>query len=125
VAFAKVVDRCWAWTYHRRCLPRRKANCAAHGLTNVQFQLSSGDLIELPGKFDLVHSYIVFQHIEARRGKALFARLLKTIAPGGAGAIHFLYSKATFAPSLGVAPQPVKPAAADALRLLWPSRRCL
>jgi SAM-dependent methyltransferase len=110
VAFAKVAEEVLGLDVAPSMLAEARANCAAHGLTNVECQLSNDDLLKMPGKFDLVHSYIVFQHIEAKRGKAVFARLLKTIAPGGVGAIHLLYSKSAFSPSLGVAPEPVQPA---------------
>ncbi len=38
--------------------------------------------------FDLVHTYIVMQHIRPKQGMAIIAGLLDRVAPGGAYAIH-------------------------------------
>lgn len=80
-------------------------NCDERQLNNVQLIRSDDDLSSLTGTFDLVHSFIVFQHIPIRRGRALFAKLLRHIRPGGVGALHLTYSKAQFAPTHGIAPQ--------------------
>jgi hypothetical protein len=47
----------------------------------------------VPGTFDLIHSYIVFQHIPPARGEALFRAMLARLEPGGAGAVHFTYGR--------------------------------
>ncbi|MBA2353601.1 MAG: class I SAM-dependent methyltransferase, partial [Acidobacteria bacterium] len=44
------------------------------------------------GRYDLVHSYIVFQHVPPDEGYPLIARLLGCVAPGGAVALHLLYA---------------------------------
>jgi hypothetical protein len=44
-----------------------------------------------PG-FDLVHSFIVFQHIPVRRGEQILRQLIALLANGGLGAIHLTYS---------------------------------
>lgn len=80
-------------------------NCDEHHLNNVRLMRSNDDLSSLTGTFDLVHSFIVFQHIPVRRGRTLFGKLLRHIRPGGVGALHLTYSKARFASTHGVAPQ--------------------
>ena len=42
--------------------------------------------------FDLVHSFIVFQHIPIARGEVILRELIDLIADGGVGAIHFTFS---------------------------------
>jgi len=61
--------------------------CDARGLTNVEL-LPTPQLASLRADFDLVHSYIVFQHIPLREGYELFARLVGLLAPGGVGVVH-------------------------------------
>ena len=46
------------------------------------------------GSFDLVHSFIVFQHIPARRGLELTRELLAKVAPGGVAVLHYVYGSA-------------------------------
>lgn len=46
-------------------------------------------------KYDLIHSYIVFQHIPVARGEAIFRMLLSKLATKGVCALHFTYAKAT------------------------------
>ena len=46
------------------------------GARNVQFVREDDDLALVGGTFDLVHSYIVFQHIAPKRG----LRLLRVLA---------------------------------------------
>lgn len=58
----------------------------------------------LAGTCDLVHSYIVFQHIPPEEGLPLLERLLACLAPGGVAALHVLYAN-HFVPSADVARQ--------------------
>jgi cyclopropane fatty-acyl-phospholipid synthase-like methyltransferase len=43
------------------------------------------------GKFDFVHSFIVFQHISVRRGLKLFERMIELLSDNGVAALHFTY----------------------------------
>lgn len=68
---------------------------AQRGIANAEFLPSDGTLSAVEGRrFDFVHSFIVFQHIDVARGREFFARLLDLIEPGGLGAIQVLYGKA-------------------------------
>jgi len=84
-------------------------NCAEHGVANARLVVSDDALTGLPGPFDLVHSFIVFQHIDPARGRDIFRRLLGTLASGGVGALHFVYAKRIYAATYGVAPPPEPP----------------
>ena len=104
VAFARVSDRVVGMDVATSMLDEARANCRSFGADSIELELSDDELLRAPGRFDLVHSFIVFQHIAPERGKTLFARLIQRIAPGGVGAIHVLYSKSAYDASLGVAP---------------------
>ena len=64
---------------------------------NVSFVQSTDSLSEVQGSFDLVHTFIVLQHIPVARGNEIFKQLVNLIAPGGFGAIQMTYSKGTYA----------------------------
>lgn len=66
-------------------------NCAALGAPSVKLVRGDDRLTAVEGEFDLVHSFIVFQHIPVARGMAILERLLERLAPGGVGALHFTY----------------------------------
>ena len=57
-------------------------------LANVEWMMADR-LDELLGKYDLVMSFWVFQHIPSREGERIFTKLIGGLTPGGAGAIHF------------------------------------
>ncbi len=67
-------------------------NCGESAVRNVEFIRSDDALSAVEGRFDFIHSYIVFQHIPTERGKRIFRGLLDRLAPGGAAALHFTYS---------------------------------
>lgn len=67
-------------------------NCEQRRLKNVEFL--AGDALEkLSGEFDLIHSYIVFQHIPSKRGFAIVEALLDRLAANGVGVLQFLYAR--------------------------------
>lgn len=66
-------------------------NCARAGVTNVELVKGDDRLSRVGGQFDLVHSFIVFQHIRPARGEALLRELIRLVRPGGVGAVHFTY----------------------------------
>lgn len=66
-------------------------NCRQHSIDNVRFVKSDSELSQLVGKFDLIHSFIVFQHIPPKRGLHLVQRLLDHLEEGGIGVLHFTY----------------------------------
>jgi hypothetical protein len=62
-------------------------------VTNATLVRADDTLSAVEGQFDLVHSTIVFQHIENERGLDLIARLVKLVAPGGVVSIHVTYGR--------------------------------
>jgi SAM-dependent methyltransferase len=69
-----------------------RKNCARHAVDSACLlhvdEMSSLDT----SSFDLVHSFIVLQHIPVRRGEKIVQRLIELLADGGVGAIHLTYS---------------------------------
>jgi SAM-dependent methyltransferase len=66
-----------------------RANCKRLGADSVDL-LHVDDLGSLASaSFDLVHSYIVFQHIPVAQGELILRKLILLLAEGGVGAIHF------------------------------------
>jgi hypothetical protein len=74
-------------------LAEARRNCARFGVTNATFVRADDTLSAVEGQFDLVHSTIVFQHIESDRGLDLIARLVELVAPGGGISIHVTYGR--------------------------------
>ena len=66
-----------------------RANCRGADMDNADFVLSDDGLTRVTGAFDLVHSYIVLQHIPVERGLALTAEMLSRLAPGGVACLHY------------------------------------
>ena len=71
-------------------LAEARQNCAERHLENVSFVLSDATLSQVTGSFDLIHSYIVFQHIPVAAGRALLRQLVSHLEEGGSGALEFL-----------------------------------
>jgi SAM-dependent methyltransferase len=62
-------------------------NATLRNLSNVEW-LEAERLAELSGRYDMVVSLFVFQHIPSREGERIIATLLSGLRPGGVGAIH-------------------------------------
>ena len=63
---------------------------AERGVDNLSYALVDDSPSGLGGPFDFIHSYIVFQHIPARRGLKTLRALLGTLKPGGVCALQFV-----------------------------------
>jgi SAM-dependent methyltransferase len=87
-------------------LQEARINCEQRGFRNIRLLFSDDDLSALTDKFDLIHSFIVFQHIPVERGRTILSKLLQHLRPGGVGAIHLTYSKTHYAPTQGAPPPP-------------------
>lgn len=81
-------------------LQEARKNCAARGLENVELVEGDEDLSRVEGQFDLITSYIVFQHIPVARGEILFRKLIARLQEGGVAAIHFTYYTPSVAPAV-------------------------
>jgi ubiquinone/menaquinone biosynthesis C-methylase UbiE len=72
-------------------LAQARARCQSLGLSNVRLLCDSGQLELGSAQFDLVHTFIVFQHITCSRGLAIAKRILARLREGGVGVLHFSY----------------------------------
>jgi len=63
------------------------------GLANLQFSGSLETLASQQRQFDLVHSYIVFNHIPWPRGKALIGEMFALLRTNGVMAVHVLHRR--------------------------------
>jgi SAM-dependent methyltransferase len=104
VAFAKMADEVVGSDVSDSMLQEARLNCDERRLKNVVLVPSDDDSSGITGTFDLIHSFIVFQHIPPERGRVILSNLLRRLRPGGAAAIHLTYSKNRFADTHGVAP---------------------
>jgi SAM-dependent methyltransferase len=114
--FAKVAEDVVGLDVSPSMLQEAQLNCDEQRLQNVRLLCSDDDLSTLTGVFDLIHSFIVFQHIPVERGRALFSKLLQHLSEGGVGAIQLTYSKAHFASTHGLAPPELPPVDSSTFR---------
>ncbi|MFM0725290.1 methyltransferase domain-containing protein [Paraburkholderia strydomiana] len=77
-------------------------NVTQEGIGNIEFVRSDDGLTNLHGMFDLINSYIVFQHIPVERGMKLAEALLSHLSPNGIAVLHFTYdcNATRFAPTI-------------------------
>ena len=68
-----------------------KQNLATTKFKNITYQVDDGMLSKLKN-YDLVHSYIVLQHIPVQRGEIIIQKLLTGLLPGGFAALHITYA---------------------------------
>ena len=106
VGFAELAPEVVGLDVSPAMLAEAGRNCDAQGMAHVQLLASDDQLSCLQGAFDLVHSVIVFQHINPMRGRQLAARLIAHLRPGGVAALHFTYAKACHAEAYGQPPDP-------------------
>lgn len=76
-------------------LAEAAVQCRRKGARNVSLVKVDDSLGSINRKFDLVHSFIVFQHIIPERGLILLERLLGLVQQDGAAAIHIVYGRRT------------------------------
>lgn len=70
-------------------LEEARQNCASRGFSNVEFVCVDETLASIQGSFDLIHSVLVFQHIERERGERILDQLCGRLRPGGIAVLHF------------------------------------
>lgn len=79
-------------------LRQARAHCQRLGLHQVRLvkaddALSNVQGQNVEGRFSLVHSFIVFQHIPPERGDAILRGLVDRLQDNGIGILHFTYAK--------------------------------
>ena len=95
VPFARISDHVVGVDISESMLKEASANCKKYSCDNVSLLRSNDQLSNVEGKFDLIHSFIVLQHIPVERGYQLFDHMLDMLNEGGICALHFTYAKST------------------------------
>lgn len=68
-------------------------HCDRRKLDNVTLLRTDDDLAIPGGSFDLIHSFIVFQHIPPARGFKMIERLMERLAENGVAVLHITYAR--------------------------------
>lgn len=91
--FARRVPQVMGIDVSEGMLREARRNCEEAAVHNVQFARSDDQLSGLTGRYDFIHSFIVFQHIPVERGERIAQQLLDRLAEGGIAALHFTYGQ--------------------------------
>jgi SAM-dependent methyltransferase len=67
-------------------------NADRFDVKNVSFVKSDDTISKVTGKFDFVHSIVVFQHIKPKIGEVIFRRMVEMLSVGGIGVLHVTYA---------------------------------
>jgi SAM-dependent methyltransferase len=89
--FARYADEVIGIDVSEGMLAKARERCARTGVYNVRFLIGNDALSGLSIRPDLIHSFIVFQHIPVARGMSIIQSLLDHLAPGGTGALHITF----------------------------------
>jgi len=87
IPFAQRAERAVGVDISASMLEEARRNCDARGLGHVEL-VPAPAMAGLAAEFDLVHSFIVLQHIPAREGMQVFDTLASLVRPGGVGVVH-------------------------------------
>lgn len=95
IPFARVSAQATGVDVSPSMLVEAEKNCSERGVANVTLLRSHNRLDGVAAGFDLIHSYIVLQHIPPRRGHALIAELAARVAAGGFLVLQFPHARTT------------------------------
>ena len=93
IPLARRFDRVYAVDISPAMLDEARKNAAAAGVDNIEFVQASEHGANYPRDVQFIHSYIVLQHIPARRGLRIISTLLSKLAPGGVAAIELALTR--------------------------------
>ncbi len=104
VAFAKESTKVIGLDVSPSMLAEARRNCDAEGQSNIELALTGDKIqIDLTG-VDLIHTYIVLQHIPVQRGVAILKSMIDGASVGAIFALHLTYSKILYDTYDGVSP---------------------
>lgn len=72
-------------------IKKAKENSVQYGFENTSFFQTDDFFSKNKETYDLIHSIIVFQHINPKIGLSIFENLIKVLNEGGIGVIQFAY----------------------------------
>jgi SAM-dependent methyltransferase len=88
IAFARRIPHVVGVDASNAMLAEAAANAARLGVTNVVFTPGDERLDGITDRFDLVHTYVVLQHISPDRAELAFGRLVDLVGDTGVGVLH-------------------------------------
>lgn len=91
VPLAEKIEKVVGIDISEQMLKKAKENSLEFGYENTDFYQTDKFFAENKETFDLIHSTIVFQHINPKIGLRIFENLIKVLNEGGIGAIQFVY----------------------------------
>jgi 2-polyprenyl-3-methyl-5-hydroxy-6-metoxy-1,4-benzoquinol methylase len=94
IAFAERCEHVYGLDVSPAVLREADRTARSRNLANVDW-MQADRLAELSGRYDMVCSFFVFQHIPPREGERILETLVRGLRSGGVGAIHL-----TVAPGL-------------------------
>ena len=68
-----------------------RKNADLFGCKNVSFIKGDDTISKVTGKFDFIHSFVVFQHVAPKIGEIIFKRMVEMLSEGGIGMLHVTY----------------------------------
>jgi ubiquinone/menaquinone biosynthesis C-methylase UbiE len=93
IPLAKICSSVTGIDISEAMLAEARNNCQEQKISNVNLVKGDDSLSGVPGTFDFIHSFIVFQHIPQQRGEAIFRRLVGMLQENGIGVVHFTYAQ--------------------------------
>jgi 2-polyprenyl-3-methyl-5-hydroxy-6-metoxy-1,4-benzoquinol methylase len=91
IPLAKISEEVTGVDVSESMLKEAQKNCEFYSIKNVTLVKSDDGLSSIKGKFDFIHSFIVFQHIPIKRGEWIFKNLLEHLEDDGVGVFHFTF----------------------------------
>jgi len=92
IPFSKYADEVIGIDISEDMLKEAKQNCTKFNVNNASFYLSDKRLKCIESQqFDLVHSFIVLQHLNIKKGEEIIKILINSIANEGIGVLHITY----------------------------------
>ena len=76
-----------------------RRNAGTFGIENASFEKSHDKFFRTAGEFDLIHSFVVFQHIYPAKGMRIFGEVIDSLSENGIGIIQFPYASSTATPA--------------------------
>jgi len=74
-------------------LAEARARCSSLGISNARFVRADDSLSGIVKTFDLIHAFIVMQHVPPRRGMVIVRGLIDHLTERGVGVLHFGYGE--------------------------------
>ena len=91
IPLAKIAEEVTGVDVSDSMLNEAKKNCETRSIKNAVFSKSDDSLSFLDGKYNFIHSFIVFQHIPVKRGERIFENLISRLDNEGVCVVHFTY----------------------------------